>query len=109
MLVTEKHGSKGLCIDYCQLNAVMVKDAFPLLKVQDSLAALSGSRWFSTLDLPSSYWQVAMDMNTQEKAALATLSGQYECNVMPFVLCNAPSIFTRLMVLVLKGFIGKSA
>ena len=104
VLVTKKDGSQRLCVDYRQLNAATVKDAFPLPRVDDSLAALSGSRWFSTLDLPSGYWQVAMDANTQEKAAFVTPSGLYEWDVKPFGLCNAPSTFTRLMELVLKGF-----
>lgn len=103
VLVTKKDGGQRLCVDYRQLNAATVKDAFPLPRVDDSLAALSGSRWFSTLDLASGYWQVAMDPNTQEKAAFVTPSGLYEWNVMPFGLCNAPSTFTRLMELVLKG------
>ena len=104
VLVTKRDGSQRLCVDYRQLNAATVKDAFPLPRVDDSLAALSGSRWFSTLDLASGYWQVAMGGNTQEKAAFVTPSGLYEWNVMPFGLCNAPSTFARLMELVLKGF-----
>ena len=103
MLVSKKDGSQRLCVDYRQLNAVTVKDAFPLPRVDDSLAALSGSRWFSTLDLASGYWQVAMDANTQEKAAFVIPSGLYEWSVMPFGLCNAPSTFARLIELVLKG------
>ena len=103
LLVTKKDGSQSLCIDYRRLNAATVKDAFPIPRDDDSLAALSGSRWFSTLDLASGYWQVAMDTNTQEKAAFVTPSGLYEWNVMPFGLCNAPSTFARLMELVLKG------
>ena len=78
MLVTKKDGSQRLCVDYCQLNAATVKDAFPLPRVDDSLATLSVSRWFSMLDLASGYWQVAMDANTQEKAAFVTPSGLYE-------------------------------
>jgi len=74
-----------------------------------SPAALSGSRWFSTLDLASGYWQVAMDASTQEKAAFVTPSGLYEWNVMPFGLCNALSTLERLMELVLRVFIGQSA
>ena len=103
VLATKKDGNQRLCVDYRQLNAVTVKDAFPLPRVDDSLAALSGSRWFSTLDLASGYWQVAMDAGTQEKAAFVTSSGLYEWTVMPFGLCNAPSTFARLMELVLKG------
>ena len=102
VLVTKKDGSQRLCIDYRQLNAATVKDAFPLPRVDDSLSALSGSRWFSTLDLASCYWQVAMDASTKEKAAFVTSSGLYEWNVMPFGLCNAPSTFARLVELVLK-------
>ena len=90
-------------MDYRQLNAVTVKDGFPLPRVNDSFAALSGYRWFSTLDLASSYWQVALDAGTQEKAAFVTSSGLYEWTVMPFGLCNASSTFARLMELVLKG------
>ena len=52
VLVTKKDGSQRLCFDYRQLNAATVKDAFPLPRVGDSLSALSGSRWFSTLELP---------------------------------------------------------
>ena len=104
MLVAKKDGGQRLCADYRQLITATVKDAFPLPRIDDSLAALSSSRWFSTLDLASGYWQVAMDANTREKAAFVTPSGLYEWNVMPFGLCNAPSTFTRLMELVLKGF-----
>ena len=103
VIATKKDGSQRLCVDYHQLNAVTIKDAFPLPQVDDSLAALSGSRWFQTLDLASGYWKVAMDAGTQEKAAFVTSSGLYERTVMPFGLCNAPSTFARLMELVLKG------
>ena len=103
VLVTKKDGSQRLCIDYRQLNAATVKDAFPLPRVDDSLPALSSSRWFSTLDLASGYLQLAMDPNTQEKSAFVIPSRYaYEWNVMPFGLCNAPSTFARLMELVLK-------
>ena len=103
VIATKKDSSQRLCVDYCQLNAVTTKDAFPLPRVDDSLAALSGSRWFPTMDLTSGYWQVAMDAGTQEKAAFVTSSGLYERTVMPFGLCNAPSTFARLTELVLKG------
>ncbi|KAK3750995.1 hypothetical protein QZH41_007605 [Actinostola sp. cb2023] len=103
VLVAKKDGSQRLCIYYRLLNKVTVKDAYPLPRVDDSLDALSGSKWFPTLDLVSGYWQVAMHPSTKEKTAFTTSSGLYEWNVLPFGLCNAPSTFERLMELVLKG------
>ena len=44
VLATRKDGSQRLCVEYRQFNAVTVKYAFPLPRVDDSLAALIGSR-----------------------------------------------------------------
>lgn len=62
-----------------------------------SLDALSGGRWFSTLDLDSGYNQVPVSEQDKPKTAFCTLFGLFEFNRMPFGLCNAPSTFQRLM------------
>ena len=74
VLVRKKDQSWRLCVDYRQLNAVTRKDAFPLLRIDDSLDALAGSVFFSTLDLLSGYWQVPLDQDAQEKS-FATRGG----------------------------------
>ena len=58
---------------------------------------LSGSRFFTTLDLASGYWQVRMDSVSQEKTAFVTYSGLNEFKNMPFGLVNAPLKFLRLI------------
>jgi len=103
VLVTKKDGSQRLCVDYRQLNKATVQDAFPLPNISDSLDCLSGSQWFSTLDMASGYWQVGMDPSTKYKSAFVTSNGLYEWNVLPFGLSTAPGTFERLMTLVLKG------
>ena len=103
ILVPKKDASLRFCIDYQKINFVTRKDAYPLPRVNDTLKALSGSKWFSTLDLICGYWQVEIEEKDQHKTAFGTREGLFEFKVMPFGLCNAPAVFQRLMDLVLSG------
>lgn len=97
VLVRKKDGGLRLCVDYRLLNSKTRKDAFPLPRIEESLDALSGARWFSTIDLASGYNQVPVAEQDRSKTAFCTPFGLFEFNRMPFGLCNAPSTFQRLM------------
>ena len=85
VLVRRKDNSLRFCIDFRKLNS-------------RTIGSLSGSKYFSKLDLRSCYWQVGVREADKHKTAFsAGPLGFFECNRMAFGLTNAPSTFQRLM------------
>ena len=106
VIVEKKDGGQRFCVDLRKLNAVTKPIAVPLPLIDDILALLGKSACFSTLDLRSGYWQVALDRMDREKAAFTCYMGLFNFRVMPFGLSNAPRVLTQLMSMVLEGLEG---
>jgi hypothetical protein len=86
VLVRKKNGDYRFCVDYRKLNNVIKKNCFPLPRFDDTLDTLAGTKWFSTLDLKSGYWQGALHPDDKEKTAFSTAQGLWQPTVMPFGL-----------------------
>jgi len=75
LLARKKDGSYRVCIDYRQLNELTKKDTYPLPRTNECFDALSGSCLFSTFDLRSGYYQLALNPDDSEKKAFITRRG----------------------------------
>jgi hypothetical protein len=103
VLVPKADGKWRMCVDYRKLNAITVKDAFPLPRIDTTLEALGGAAWFSTIDLLQGYHQVPVKPSDICKTAFTTGTSLWEYVKMPFGPTNGPAVFQRLMQLVLVG------
>ena len=70
------------CFDYRHVNDV-TKDRYPLARTDDALRILGGNRYFTSLDLPSGFWQVPISEEDREKTAFMTPDGLFQ-----FMLCR---------------------
>lgn len=104
VLVRKKTGDLRLCIDYRELNKLLVKDNYPLPNIEDLIDSLHGKKYFSKLDLRNGFY-IKMSDESIKYTAFATPFGQFEFVRMPFGLKVAPSRFQRYINQVLSELI----
>ena len=97
LFAKKKDNTLRLCINYRQLNRVMTKNWYPLPRIDDLFDQLRGARFYSKIDLRTSYHQPRVRDIDIPKTAFRTHYGHFEFTVMPFRLTNAPSAFMDLM------------
>ena len=67
VVVDKKDGSNRFCTDFTKLNLICKRSSWPLPVIDDMLAVLGKSKYFTTLDLKSGYWQIPLDERDKEK------------------------------------------
>jgi Reverse transcriptase (RNA-dependent DNA polymerase) len=86
VLITKSDGTIRFCVDYRKLNALTVKDSYPLPRMDECLDSLGDATIFSTLDCNSGYWQIAMREEDKNKTSFVTHCGVHRFKRMPFGL-----------------------
>jgi transposase InsO family protein len=107
LFVPKPNGKLRMCCDFRMLNKQTIKNKYPLPRIDDLLDILHGKKVYSSLDLQSGYWQIALKPEDMQKTAFNTHFGHFEYKVMCFGLANAPASFQSLMNDIFKDYLGK--
>jgi hypothetical protein len=97
LFVRKKDKELRLCMDYRPVNAVTIKNKYPLPHVDIRFDQLAGVQVFSKIDLRSDYHQIKICAEDIPKKAFTTRYGLYENLVTYSGLTNAPAHFMYLM------------
>ena len=101
--VVKRDGTIRICGDYkLTVNAVSKTDPYPLPRIEDIFASLSGGKTFTKLDLEHAYQQVPLTKEAQKYTTVNTHKGLFQYLRLPFGIASAPGIFQRTMETILQ-------
>eukprot|EP00731_Ephydatia_muelleri_P038245 Em0690g2a len=99
--------SVRICVDLRPLNESVLRENFPLPKVDENLAQLSGATVFSKLDANCGFWQIPLAKHVQLLTTFITPFGRYCFTKLPFGISCAPELFQKRMSDILQDIEGK--
>lgn len=106
LLVVPKKGSDDtkkwrLVVDYRQLNKKIVDDKFHLTRLEDVLDRIGRAKYFTTLDMTSSFHQIELDEESRPLTAFSTNNGHYQFKRLPFAIKISSNSFQRMLTIAL--------
>ena len=107
VMVKKKNGELRFCCDFRPLNEVTVKDAYPLSRIDESLARLGKAKFYTSIDLAWDFWQIPVRKADRQRTAFACKQGLFEWRRMPFGMCNASATFQRAIARALRKIVNR--
>ena len=83
VMVKKKNGELRFCCDFRPLNAVTIKDAYPLPRIDESLSRLGKAKIYTSIDLAWAFWQILVRKADRQKTAFACELGLFDGDVCP--------------------------
>ncbi|GKV19163.1 hypothetical protein SLEP1_g29457 [Rubroshorea leprosula] len=108
VLVKKPNGKWRMCIDFTNLNEACPKDPHPLPTVEKLVERVAGHERMSFLDASSSYHQVQLLLNNQEKTTFYAGDTIYYYVMIQFGLKNASATYQKLVQIIFKLQIGRN-
>ena len=106
VVVPKKSGDVRICVDLKPLNENVLREVYPIPKVDETLAQLAGATVFSKVDANSGFWQIPLAEESQHLTTFVTPFGRYCFKKLPFGISSAPELFQRRMTQTLEGLDG---
>ena len=97
VLVKKKDKTMRFCIDYRRLNAITIKDAFPLPRIDEIFDQLADAMYYTKFDFKSGYFQVPLSKEDRAKTAFSTRDNHFQFTVLPQGITNGPATFQRVI------------
>lgn len=106
VVAPKRNGDIRICVDLKALNESVLREVYPIPKVDETLAQLTGTTVFSKLDANSGFWQIPLADSSQLLTTFITPFGRYCFNKLPFGISSAPELFQKRMGQILEGLDG---
>ena len=103
LFIKKKYSMMWMCINYRQMNKIMINNQYPVPRIDDLFNQVGGSKIFLKIDLRSGYHH----NEDIHKTAFKTRYGHYEFVVIPFELTNAPPNFMCMMNNIFSRYLDK--
>jgi hypothetical protein len=91
------------CTEFRGLNAVTKIPVYPIPDIKGNLSLMAGSRYFTLLDIGSTYWHIPIHPDDKDKTGFITPFGSFQCERLAYGLAGAPSTFQKIMDATLMG------
>lgn len=105
VIAKEKNNKIGVCLHPSDLNRAVMREHFPMQKIEDVISRTTNAKVFIVLDANHGFWQVKLDKDSSKLATFNT-PARYSYTRLPFGIASAPEVFQNIMSLLFDDIEG---